>query len=207
MVWKGCFWLCELVVMVIMRVIVNYPAGGKVEVLYKCVMLLVAVLDYPDHVWDLQPWKKLTEVLSKFYQAWVRYLSCMLTYCSISLSCSWFTCFCLPVRKSPSSSSLWKAETCVHGSVLVMSWQPPKLHSYVQVLFRCAIRPLDQALWLYDVINVIPHWVKLLECVANNPGLQCHRMVSFGVITSPHPSIGLKNCWFKKIWFFKNLNR
>ncbi|KAK8381637.1 hypothetical protein O3P69_018621 [Scylla paramamosain] len=45
---------------------------GKVEVLMRCLMLLVAMLHYPAHTWDLQPWQKLTQVLTKFYQAWVR---------------------------------------------------------------------------------------------------------------------------------------
>ncbi|KAK8381600.1 hypothetical protein O3P69_018588 [Scylla paramamosain] len=50
---------------------------GKVEVLMRCLMLLVAMLDYPAHTWDLQPWQKLTQVLTKFYQAWVRCWSCL----------------------------------------------------------------------------------------------------------------------------------
>ncbi|XP_063845531.1 uncharacterized protein LOC135091650 isoform X2 [Scylla paramamosain] len=50
---------------------------GKVEVLMRCLMLLVAMLDYPAHTWDLQPWQKLTQVLTKFYQAWVRCWFCL----------------------------------------------------------------------------------------------------------------------------------
>ncbi|KAK8388249.1 hypothetical protein O3P69_020263 [Scylla paramamosain] len=44
---------------------------GKMEVLMRCLSLLVAMLDYPAHTWDLQRWQKLTQVLTKFYQAWV----------------------------------------------------------------------------------------------------------------------------------------
>ncbi|XP_063875795.1 uncharacterized protein LOC135108577 isoform X1 [Scylla paramamosain] len=44
---------------------------GKMEVLMRCLSLLVAMLDYPAHTWDLQRWQKLTLVLTKFYQAWV----------------------------------------------------------------------------------------------------------------------------------------
>ncbi|XP_063845461.1 uncharacterized protein LOC135091623 isoform X2 [Scylla paramamosain] len=50
---------------------------GKVEVLMRCLMLLVAMLDYSTYTWDLQPWQKLTQVLTKFYQAWVRCWSCL----------------------------------------------------------------------------------------------------------------------------------
>ncbi|XP_063842398.1 uncharacterized protein LOC135090064 isoform X2 [Scylla paramamosain] len=45
---------------------------GKMEVLMRCLSLLVAMLDYPAHTWDLQRWQKLTQVLTKFYQAWVQ---------------------------------------------------------------------------------------------------------------------------------------
>ena len=63
-----------VIMKVMVKLILNYRAGGKVELLYKCVRLLVSMLDYPDHIWDLQPWQKLTQVLCKFYQAWIRYL-------------------------------------------------------------------------------------------------------------------------------------
>ncbi|KAG0717078.1 Aspartic and glutamic acid-rich protein [Chionoecetes opilio] len=48
----------------------------RVKVLYKSVMVLVATLDFPNRVWDLAPWQKLTQVMRHFYMAWLRCWSC-----------------------------------------------------------------------------------------------------------------------------------
>ncbi|XP_050710428.1 uncharacterized protein LOC126995172 [Eriocheir sinensis] len=55
----------------------SLKSRGHVEALYRCLVLLVGLLDFEGHRWDLAPWQKLTEVLAKFYQAWVRCYTCL----------------------------------------------------------------------------------------------------------------------------------
>ncbi|XP_045115862.1 uncharacterized protein LOC123507197 [Portunus trituberculatus] len=50
---------------------------GKAEVLMRCLLLLIRMLNHQGFTWNLKPWEKLTQVLSKFYQAWIRCWSCV----------------------------------------------------------------------------------------------------------------------------------
>ncbi|MPC79855.1 hypothetical protein E2C01_074408 [Portunus trituberculatus] len=42
----------------------------------RCLLLLIRMLNHQGFTWNLKPWEKLTQVLSKFYQAWIRIVKC-----------------------------------------------------------------------------------------------------------------------------------
>ncbi|XP_071521704.1 uncharacterized protein [Panulirus ornatus] len=53
-------------------------SSEHVQALMTCLKLVIALLEYKEFVWKLQPWQKLTCILRKFYLAWINCWSCLL---------------------------------------------------------------------------------------------------------------------------------